>query len=375
MGRAQPCGTCEQEEKCTQWGPFNTWVEDDWDVEIVPRDDPASSASITGWGSSDLEITTTIGTSTVSVSVGTNVGADRGIDVYLRPKLHYRHYRHWKHPTLLTARCELELPARPGTFTGALAPAVIMNAKHNLTTFASVIWGNLYQERHVRRGAQSITPPAPPTCPPAWDDGYTFEVRLAFPGGWCNQGQSWTTRIGALEWRLGSNCVSYLAPSPGNDALHGATSWSDLTDLSGFCARPGCGSCTANPTVNVAGDMLLDTSSLGLGIPFVEWPYLECPAWPEGFETNAAGFYSMLMAWDADLADWAIHHRGHHYLADNPVRLTAGGLTLTAAPYRWIPAGAFAQPEFCEYPDPYRCAEGDVCGNFPAAFPVSLVAL
>ncbi len=374
MGRPRSCGSvqpCRQKDKCTQFGPIGTWVEDDWEVEIVTRQDPLSTAVITGWGTSELEITATIGSSDLHVL------ADHGVDVYLRPKLTYRHYRHWKPLAQITGRCELEMPTRP-----ALAGRICglnLAVKHAGTSIGSVGWMNLYQERHVRRALGTLTPPALPPCPPAWDDQYTFEAHLTFQGYFCIKGGTYTTKLSALEWRIGSACESYLAPSPGNDSLHVSTVWTDPVDerpIDGIieppdCAFRYCTVCADNGDVTVQGDMAAGSGAVGLSVGFVPWPHC---VHSELWENNGSFFYSMPFEWDPDIADWAIHHRGSNYLAGNSSHLSAGSLLLTAAPYRSHGGGAIAVHPDCG-PVPYVCQPvGDICTH-PATFTLSLATI
>lgn len=373
MSGPRNCGDCPQEDHCTQFGPISAWNPADWDVTITATgDDPTSTASI-NWSGPDLEVTATVGTS------GSGYITYRPVQVVLRHKTFvYRHYRHQKPFTLLTMRCELELAARPIMALGQGAAVLV-----RMVTAAGAPVGitgvpNLYNERRIRRDHQTLTPIVPPPCPPPYVD-YFFEVVLTFSGSYCNRGEYWVTKLNDLEWRVGSDCESYVLPHPGNDALEGSFTWSGLSNGSGRTHGMNppdcepydeCLPCELTDPVTVYGSTAADTGVVGFSVGFVPWT--NCSFISSDLANNGAPLFAAALAWDGDIGEWAIHHRGYHYMSGHTTRLT-GGLSLTAAAFLWIIGGNLLVDPECG-PDQWFCLETDICNNWPLTLSVALSA-
>lgn len=376
MGRAAPCEPCNTAGACTQYGPITNWDSDEWDVTITKALDPLTTASI-NWGS-DLEVTATIGTTSLP-----DVDDDRGVTVVLRSKtMTYRHYRHHAPISQFTARCELELTTDPA-YRSEMPYVRVRLVTAAGSVIGGVQWFNIYDQPLTRRAMSSVSGAAVAECGPAWID-YHIEVVLHFPGEWCQQAAQWVTTLGALEFRIGSACESYLAPPPGNDALNVSYTWSGLTNgnyASNISTPPDCDpylttyclDCEQATTVDVEADLAEDEAGATLSIAGVTWD--QCG--PDIPSNNGAFFYRFRFQWDSDLAQWAIHHRGQHWLSGLSTYLTAAAspLVLVADPQNAKRGLPYAQHPSCGA-DPYICLNGgDLCESFPTNISLALAAI
>ncbi len=381
MGRAVPCGddneNCVDVDHCTQFGPITEWNAEDWETTITAiGDDPSSTATIDFGG--DLVITATVGTDSNPLN------NFRTVQVVMRHQtLIYRHYRHQKPFTHLTMQCVLQLAARPAMPGGALSGMSLrLVPVAGGASVGSVGVANIYGENRTRRAYAELTPIAKPPCPPAYVD-YYIELVFSFPGGYCSRGEDWVAKLDALEFRIGSNCESYVLPSPGNDALTGSLTWEGLSVGSGKTtgASPPectifdpCLDCATNDPVTVFGSTVANTGAIGFSVGFVPWS--NCSQVSIDNSNNGSFLYACALAWDGDIGEWAIHHRGTHYLSGHTTRLE-GGLDLTAVAYQWKVGGPVHIDIECleNVGDPeWICLETDICNDWPATLSVALGA-